>query len=404
MKKKCIFIASEYPFPARNGVTIPTANYIKILHDNGYIVDLILMSNDSNQILETSEYINNIYNFKITRNPLKAIIKELLLQVPFFNGYDYDKIQLENIISTNKPYDLLVASPINVTEVAKDIIKIHRNIYNSELYSIAGISDCYTTASRSKVDTKGLSIKIKLHYILQTLRSYLMPILEYKSLKDFDRIFLQTKKDEIELNKHTNNKLANKIAIVTNGVDNILFNNHSDFKYNFIYVATLKSVHYQNNLIWLYNYVWKKLILEFPGIKLYIYTGGTLPEEKFNELINDPSIILTNEFVKNIEDVYKGKSICFAPIFKENGFMNKVAEAMASELVVIGDSSAFNGIDYTDKINVLIANEIVEFIEVSRTLLLDKDSLINISKNAKKLAKKDFSWNNKIAFFEKNEK
>lgn len=402
MKKKCLFIASEYPFPARNGVTIPTANYIKLINENDYIVDLVLMNNDYKINIEKNKYLNEIFTFATSRNPFKAIIKEITLQVPYFNAYEYDKKRLENIIVDNGPYDLLIASPINVAEVGKYILRIHNNIYNNKIYSIAAISDCYTTASRSKVETKGLSLKIKSHYFILHLRSYLMPILEYKTLKDFDKIFLQTKKDEEELNKHTHNKLSSKIDIVTNGVNEELFKIHNTYLPNFIYVATLKSVHYQNNLLWLYNNVWKIISKEFPEAKLYIYTGGTLEEKKFYEIIHDKSIILTNDFVENIRDVYINKSICFAPIFKENGFMNKVAEAMAAELVVIGDKSAFNGIDYTNNENVLIANNADEFLKISRNLLLNKDELKRLSKNSKYLASKKFHWKNKFCHFKEN--
>lgn len=404
MKNKCLFIASEYPFPARNGVTIPTANYIKLLTENGYTVDLVLMNNDSKINIDENKYFNKIFKFQTNRNPLKAIIKEITLQIPYFNAYDYDKEKLKKVIVDNGPYDLLIASPINVAEVGKYILNIHNSIYSNKIYSIAAISDCYTTASRSKVETKGLNLKIKFHYFILNLRSYLMPILEYKTLRNFDKIFLQTEKDKNELNKHTLNKLSTKIDIVTNGVDEELFKIENSYLPNFVYVATLKSVHYQNNLLWLYSNVWKTINKEFPDAKLYIYTGGTLEEEKFNEIILDKSIVLTNDFVDNIEDIYINKSICFAPIFKENGFMNKVAEAMAAELIVIGDKSAFNGINYTNNENVLIANNVNEFLEMSRKLLLNKNELIRLSKNSKSLAKKDFHWKNKFSHFEKNKR
>ena len=54
------------------------------------------------------------------------------------------------------------------------------------------------------------------------------------------------------------------------------------------------------------------------------------------------------QFVDNLQDIYIGKTISIAPIFKDYGFINKVAESMASGLIVIGDSSAFNSIDAVD--------------------------------------------------------
>ena len=50
-------------------------------------------------------------------------------------------------------------------------------------------------------------------------------------------------------------------------------------------------------------------------------------------------------YVESIEDEYARHAILVAPIFKGFGLINKVVEAMAAGCLVVGDKTAFNGIE-----------------------------------------------------------
>jgi glycosyltransferase involved in cell wall biosynthesis len=401
MKKKCLFIVSELPFPSRNGVTIPTSNYIKLIHSIGYSIDLIIIGN-TNYSLESKEYcdfINKTYIVKTKKNKLKSIYQEIIKVKPFFNNYTYEIDNIYDILKKNGSYQMLVSSPINTTELALNILNIHQEIFKFKPFSIAGISDCYTSVLKTPMSINN-NFKNNIRKLIRSYRANKMANMEFKILNHFDRIFVQTNKDAVWIKKISQKRLNSKVEIFTNGVDESLFNINQPFSKNFIFVGSLKSIDYQNNLLWIYKNIWKVLIKEFDDLKLYVYTGGYLPQENFQKMINDKTIIFYNDFVEDIKDVYQDKAICFAPIFKDYGFINKVAEAMTTGLVVVGDASAFNGITgIKDGENVLISKDIESFLRNIRGILKDETKYKEISKNAKNLAIEEFRWINKVNHF-----
>ncbi len=397
MKKKCLFVVSEYPFPARNGVTIPSSNYIKLLEKKNYTIDIILVSTE----LFNNDRYYNVLQVIPHRNKITSYFKELTLQEAYFNSYHYNISKINEFLKVNGPYDMIVASPINVTSVAQTAIKKHLEIFGTKPFSIAGISDCYTTVLNTPIINNHFSVNLAFKNIFRKTRSLSMAMLEYKAIKNFDQIFVQTSSDKEQIERISKNKLKDKVLIFTNGVDQQLFSINSTYNRNFLFVASLKVPHYQNTLLWFYQNVWKSAISDYSNCKLYVYAGGGFPEEIFEEMILDKSVVFVKEFVKDIKDIYIGKSVCIAPIFKNYGFINKVAEAMSSGLVVIGDKSAFNGIlGYENNQNVIVANSSDEYIKAIKSILKNKEYWKLLSVNSKLLALNEFSWDSKSDFFD----
>lgn len=395
VNKRIIVVTTENPFPPKNGVTIPVYNYIKILSKK-FIIDICILDEQNTQID------HNMINKQIKLGALKqnTLLDEILLKKALFE-YNLMGVKLDVLSkSIIYDYDYVLCSPISAVKIGDDIKDFCINNFSSDTKLISAISDCYTAVLSKKNEWN--TFKDSLLTIISKTRSVWMRFVERKVLQSSDFVFVQSQTDKDWLVNTCNINNNIDVRIITNGVDDALFTietNHEYFvEHRFLFVATFTSSYYKNKLHWFYLNVWKKLSCR--KIKLVIRGQGlSSTDPKFKELFNDPTVEYYPEFAKNIQDIYSGNQYLIAPIFKSYGFINKVGEAMASSLIVIGDVTAFNAIDgIISKKNCLIANNAVQFIEAIELIVNDKELRELISSNARALAIKELKWNTKNIF------
>jgi glycosyltransferase involved in cell wall biosynthesis len=380
---KILCLLNENPFPPRNGLTIPMYNQMNIMKGLGHELETFVIRNDNSVV---APELGNISFIKCKRKSrVVKIISEIILSKAFYEiEFDLEAINACNI-------DTIYYSPISLSYSANklaDKIKMETGIRPKV---IASISDCYTSVLRnSAVGSKKITPK----RVVNLIRSFFVSRLEAKSLNLVDSIYVQTAKDKSWL-KQIGVKVT-KVTVLPNGVDEALFSILPTNGEALIFVGNLASDYYASILHRFIDEVFLKLLLKYPDIKLHVYTSGSK-----NPLLNviydvSENIIFYDTFIDNISDVYEGKSICIAPIFKSYGFINKVAEAMSAGLAVVGDRSAFNGIDAVSRSNCMIANNYDCFYSAIDELLSNKDLLLQLQLKSKSCAKESFSWSSRI--------
>ena len=371
---KALCLVTEQPYPPRNGITIPTSNQINVLKNSGHQIIIINM-----------EDLTEDTKLSI---PLRSrMINELTGREAFFTIH-YSKDFIRNKLKVNGPFDIIYYSPISLYQVALDFNNFHYEIYGKRAKIIASISDCYTSVLESKRHRDNIALK----QLPNIIRSLYMGKYESEILNQADIVFVQTQRD-----KEWVKKIGTKtdVLIYTNGVNDKLFSINNQFNKNLVFVANLKDEYYQDKLKWFLNNCWANILKAHSDVTLYVYAGGMVSNL---HNIKAKNVILVNEFVEDITDIYQGKAIAIAPIFKKFGFINKVAEAMASGLVVIGDESAFNGMNDID--SSLFSNDAKSFTSNIINLLDDSEVWYSYHNNFKNYALKHFSWSSRNKGFE----
>lgn len=102
--------------------------------------------------------------------------------------------------------------------------------------------------------------------------------------------------------------------------------------------------------------------------------------------------IKTIEFIPKIKDAYKEADIMVAPVRLGGGTNFKILEAFACGVPVVSLPQRLEGLDVSDRKNILIANDAQEFRSKIEELLTDFDLRAKISENARKLAEREYSW------------
>jgi len=134
--------------------------------------------------------------------------------------------------------------------------------------------------------------------------------------------------------------------------------------------------------------------MEIPRPSFVIVGAGAKDEDikKFSDLS-----IEYHPFVEDIYHFYLKSKILVAPIFKGYGTINKVIEAMAAGCVVVGDKTAFNGLEnFVPGRDAFVAESPGEFLDCIKRTLADPSKAEMIGENSRALMRKDFSWNSRI--------
>ncbi|MCF8276745.1 MAG: glycosyltransferase family 4 protein [Flavobacteriales bacterium] len=152
---------------------------------------------------------------------------------------------------------------------------------------------------------------------------------------------------------------------------------------------------------WFLDDVWPVIEAEFPDIECHL-AGRKMPQHLLKlskgKLKIDGQIDSVQEFVKR-------KNIAIVPLLSGSGMRIKIVEALAMGKVILSTSAGAEGIPYTDGENLLIANTPEEFVLKLRFLSENPNQIVQIGKNARKLASSVFDQkklSSKLTYFYAN--
>jgi glycosyltransferase involved in cell wall biosynthesis len=381
-----LFVVDEYPFPSRNGVTLPVSNFMKLFAAKGFRVDLLLLNISDSNTFDCRRFKGVTTAFaqlslKRTRRlvglGLELMGKEALFEAwSPMNGLVGDRL-LEH-------YDLVWASPIRSYGLW---LKFSSSLNISTSKLVAAINDSYS------LTLKELS-KRKLRWFgrwIYHFRSLAMYGIEKKLLKKADFVAVQSRREIDFFREMFEEGDTPDFIELKNGVSANLFQDRPVAVCDLLFVGSLDAF-YRPTLDWFIREVYSKMPVPRPSFSV-VGKGATDEDiRKFAEFS-----INYLPFVENIEDVYLTSKILVAPIFKGYGTINKVIEAMAAGCVVVGDHTAFNGIEgFAASRDGLVAESPGEFLGCIQTVLADSRWAKEIGESARNLMLKDFSWDSRL--------
>ena len=98
-------------------------------------------------------------------------------------------------------------------------------------------------------------------------------------------------------------------------------------------------------------------------------------------------------YIKDIQPFLSSADICIAPLRFGSGTRLKILEYMAACKPVISTSKGAEGIEYVDKENIIIEDNINNFVGIIKELLNEENRACEIGKSAEKLIKQKYEWN-----------
>lgn len=159
------------------------------------------------------------------------------------------------------------------------------------------------------------------------------------------------------------------------------------------YIGSLDWLPNQQGLIWFVEKVYRDLIKTHPSLKFHI--AGRNASWGFLKRIEHPDVIYHGE-VDDSADFISNWGICIVPLFAGSGIRIKIIESMALGRPVVATSKAAEGLEVTDKENILIADTPSDFVRCISAILNDDALYDSLSAEGRKLVE-SFYNRDKIA-------
>jgi glycosyltransferase involved in cell wall biosynthesis len=385
---RILLCCDEPPFPPRNGVTIPPAGYAVLLKEAGHTVDCVVLEGggavDTSTLAETRLRMNRVFEVPRRRNSrIRRVADELLLRQPSFAAWTYPSSGPAPTCQYGT-YDAIVATPIGALPFALANRAPGQRV-------VAAISDCYASVlfNKARLTTRTALRLATLARAEQTGK------MEAKLLARCDQVIVQTELDREWLRRIGGEALFRKTSAIPNGVDVAALrgDKHQRREPTVLFIANFADPLYRANLAWFHQRVWPQITTCNPDARLRVVGKGLDEHPDIRSaLVKDSSVEFLG-FVSSLAQAYSGCSVVVAPIFKNHGFINKVAEAYSAGVPVVGDTSAFNGL--ADSLAAgcgIAADSEAAFSSAVLRLLSDASGWARAAASASRYAEQHLSW------------
>jgi glycosyltransferase involved in cell wall biosynthesis len=328
----------------------------------GWQIDLFVLSDKP--VPQPALKLESVSLIHIQRSPCgtaKRLFDEAISGVASFANWVYEKPQTE---LASKNYSLAVCSPISTLD-----FPLRYGMRTDHL--VAAINDVYTAV------LKTYPFDSRASRFANRLRALRMRFTESHLLENCRTVLVQTPADKNWIDRIGGAQLAARSHAIHNAANQELIaaapiavipNPRA------LFIADLSNALYQQNLSWLHD-CWRDVTKQVPHAKLRIVGKGLETNPALHAQLKADTSVELPGFVKNLVDAYLDVRVVAAPIFKSYGFMNKVAEAAAMGLPVVGDLSAFNGMNQLLETGGSIAADSQSEFTAALVKLLTDDSL-----------------------------
>ena len=375
MAKKILVIANKIVFPSLDGGALAIQKLVKNLSHKKYIIDLVCISknNNTSSVLKNELLIQDVNQIIFEKNMkmnIMSFLKSILYQTSYQAIRFYDlKItqEIQRMINENEYHAVIFESIF--TTIYFDSLKFLKN--EKIIFRAHNIEHkIWEDLARNTIIKKSLFL-----LLAQQIKK-----MEHRIPKYVDYIFTLSDSDQIYFEKIFPKKtLQIPVTFNVENIDNLKIKNS---------IAHLGSMDWKPNIQgvnWFLNYVKPKLRKE--DINIYI-AGKNMPTKYFK--YQDTKTIIEGK-IDNAKEYIKNKEIIFVPLFSGSGIRIKILEAMALGIPVISTSKGAQGIPYTNKQNILIANSPLEFKKAICLLIKNKKLAQQIGYQGKQLILRHFS-------------
>jgi glycosyltransferase involved in cell wall biosynthesis len=188
---------------------------------------------------------------------------------------------------------------------------------------------------------------------------------------------------------HIHHPKKHKIHVIPNGVDESFFEDLKiEKKYDLIFTGNFSYAPNVSAALFLVNKIMPEL--QKRNLHLTLLLAGASPDREVQNLASE-KVIVTG-WVDDIRESYQSARFFVAPLFIGTGLQNKLLEAMASNLPCLTTPLVNNALGGTDGKNILLAEDLNEFVEKIVTYKTELDSFNEISHNGQQFVLKNYSW------------
>ena len=223
--------------------------------------------------------------------------------------------------------------------------------------------------------------KIYLHFLSDRLKRY-----ENKVINNFDAIVAISEQDK---NLFLRDGCNIPIEVAPTGMNTAKYNNIEQMDADSLSLFHLGSMDWLPNIEavdWLLKDIWPMIQQKSNKVHLFL-AGKNMNPKYFN--IKSENLIVAGE-IKDALKFMENKQIMVVPLLSGGGIRIKILEGLAAGKVIVSTSTGAEGINYSDKKNILIADTPEDFTKTILSLLNNPNLLNNIAREAQILARTQY--------------
>ncbi len=146
--------------------------------------------------------------------------------------------------------------------------------------------------------------------------------------------------------------------------------------------------------VWFTEEILPRIQEAVPGATFSIV--GAKPTPEVERLASRPGVRVTG-FVEETRDWLRRASVAVAPLRIARGIQNKVLEALAMGLPVVGTTSATQGVEGTPQSDYLVRDEVEGFAQAVIDLLKDPEKAHALARSGRRLVEERYAWERTLA-------
>jgi len=376
---KILQLCLKPPLPARDGGCIAMNNITQGLLAAGHKVKILTIFTQKHDFLPEqipADYleqtgIEGVY-IDTRINPVDAFSNFLTsdsYNISRFFSTDYD-IKLTKLLKKEQ-FDIIHLESLFMTPYVGTIRRYCKTPIVLRSHNLE-----FVIWEKIARGTKNVFKKIYLNYLTKKLRQYELSMLN--EVSGIAAISEEDKKRILALGIHK------KIKTIPFGIE------LNDYPFEEIAKPELALFHLGamdwgpnlEGILWFLNSIWPSVHEKYPDLKMYL-AGRNMSDEIRN--ISLPNVIMIGE-VENAIEFMKSKAIMVVPLLSAGGIRVKIIEGLALGKPVISTTLGAEGLDCTDRENIMLADRPDEWIQAIDELMADEALRAKIRERGRKHA------------------
>ena len=373
---KILQLTNKVPYPTNDGGAIACMNLTRGFSMLGHEVTVQSMNTVKHhiEIEDIPESVKDWGEFRLVDVPAKINIYDAILNF-LFSGKPYNAVRFISKSFSRELIKLLKDKEFDIVQleglyVCPYIPVIRQHSRAKIVYRAHNIE--HEIWERTAALSKGLE-KLYINILARRIK-----VFEKEFINKYDLLVPITERDGIILNQMGNVKPA---YVSPTGIDSKVLIPHSKRLEHpsLFHIGSLEWSPNQEGLIWFIDRCWPIIHEKFPDLKFYI--AGRRAPEWLVKRFNVPNIVYEGE----VPDAYgfmNSKSIMVVPLFSGSGMRIKIIEGMALGKPIVTTPIGTEGISTISGKNILIADNVNEFISHVERLISDHNLFNSIGVNA----------------------
>ena len=364
---KILQVTNKVPYPAKDGGAIACMNLTRGFSMLGHDVTVQSMNTLKHhiEIEEIPESVKDWGEFRLVDVPAKISIFAGIMNF-LFSGKPYNAVRFISESFSRELIKLLKGKEFDIVQleglyVCPYIPLIRQYSRAKIVYRAHNIE--HEIWERTAALSKGFK-KLYINILARRIK-----IFEKGFINSYDLLVPITERDGIILNQMGNVKPA---YVSPTGIDSKVLIPHSkNLEHpSLFHIGSLEWSPNQEGLIWFIDRCWPVIHKKFPDLKFFI-AGRRAPEWLIRRF-KAPNIVFEGE-VQDAYEFMNSKSIMVAPLFSGSGMRIKIIEGMALGKPIVTTPIGTEGISTMSGKNILIADNVNEFISHVERLIADQE-------------------------------